>query len=144
MWASLFDVWKFSLNQVMLDALASMDFSFSYTFIAALIETVPQMKHKIMFQLWGCLSGGKKAERILYAKQGTKQSDVVKMNTYARKYLAFSPENPTGRYTLDLSSFCDFAVAGMVMKIDRWEIALADAWREKHSVNTGPRGYQSQ
>ncbi|CAE8585831.1 unnamed protein product [Polarella glacialis] len=42
-----------------------------------------------------------------------------------RQLLHFDPENPTGRYKLDLRNTADYALAESLMALDRWESAVA-------------------
>eukprot|EP00930_Biecheleria_cincta_P027783 TRINITY_DN19443_c0_g1_i2.p1 TRINITY_DN19443_c0_g1~~TRINITY_DN19443_c0_g1_i2.p1 ORF type:complete len:1521 (-),score=320.87 TRINITY_DN19443_c0_g1_i2:83-4645(-) len=105
-------------QQALLDAF-SKDFLLDYSHLAYMCQTrdkVPEVIAGLMQTLRGG-PGERFASRLLVKHTG----DYVKMLKKAAAFLDFNPENPTGRYHLDMSNSVDYHVADMIIIIDDWE-----------------------
>ncbi|CAD7928618.1 unnamed protein product, partial [Amoebophrya sp. A120] len=99
----------------------SMDFFYSYLMVAAMISFAPHLRHKILYHCFGSLSGGRRMQKVLFLMQAPSPGDLLKIAFYAKRALGFCPENPSGRYSLELSDLADYVVAQQLLILDQWE-----------------------
>ena len=119
MWQKFSGV-NFVDREFMLDAL-SRDFRVSPRLVTEFMQHASAIKHKIIYQMLGSIEGGADAVRAVFVKELPKDSDLLKFRSYAGRILNFTADNPTGSYSLDLSSFCDWTVAQNILFLNRWE-----------------------
>jgi len=66
--------------------------------------------------------------------------DCVRVVRRAQSLLSFNTQNPTGCYKFDLANAIDFAIAGRLQLLDRWEIGVAV---RQQRMDTSQRGNRS-
>ena len=64
--------------------------------------------------------------------------DLVRINAYGRKLLDFPADNCSGHYKLDMNSFCDYAVADALVRLNYWESQLEDAFYKSGNCPSFP------
>merc|ERR1719379_1243080 len=52
--------------------------------------------------------------------------EFIKMHEGLRAFIDFNIENPTGHYKLHLENPVEYALAGKLQLLDRWEVVLDD------------------
>lgn len=124
-------------HPLLLDAL-SRNFTLPYAIVRALCGRREQTT-EVLRHLIACMQGGRFA-RGLGLLLAPYADDMVSILRSARSFLRFNPQNPTGRYSLDLSDPATHAVAEMIQLLDRWEASIAT--RQK-LLDTSQRGNNS-
>jgi len=124
---ALFAQWKnidgLVVDQIaMLDAL-SKDFRFTYPEFDQLCRSKPIID-EIAWRILPTIAGGN-CTNYLAMLHMPSPGAYLKLYRRSARLLRFNIENPTGRYLLDLSNCCDFAIAERLLLLDRWECSVS-------------------
>lgn len=111
------------MNQKMFLNALSQDFVLTYPQIAQLCRSVV-LTSDIVWRCLRCLDGqGSMHWYTMLLTPNKLEYTALLKNVW--KFLAFNPENPTGRYKLDLDNAAHHAVAERLCLLDGWEMVIS-------------------
>lgn len=101
------------------------DFVVSSALLQQMCAKEPELLHTVLNKLLHCVSGGRPSQ-YLAMQMAPSVKSFLRVLDSVKKLLAFTTENPTGHYFLDLANPADFAVAEQVIVLNQWEILIEE------------------
>lgn len=100
------------------------DFVVSSALLQQMCAKEPELLHTVLNKLLHCVSG--RPSQYLAMQMAPSVKSFLRVLDSVKKLLAFTTENPTGHYFLDLANPADFAVAEQVIVLNQWEILIEE------------------